>query len=248
MTEATEIIAAARESVSTVFRHILPGILIIMVGAVSKPSLLPEGFDMYNTASLVIVGVIALAIGNVWYVFHRYFALQILDFFAYDRRWKGQPSRTAELQYRVDTGKHVRRFFRALPKNSAMARHIRDRFSSLNLMYIVSEALIIFTFFSDDTSSFRQYSYLTYGIGVVGLVAATCQYSIARTIDEQFADLGSRDSVPPDKTAGRAVLEVEWRECTRGDTLAAAPQGVASPERQDTIEGAQPGDDPAVQE
>ena len=246
MREATDIIAAARESVSTVFRHILPGIIIIMVGGVSKPSLLPTGFNMNNTASLVIVGVIALAIGNVWYVFHRYFALQILDFVAYDRRWKGQPSRAAEVQYRVDTAKHVSRFFRALPKNSAMARHIRDRFSSLNLMYIVSEALIIFTFLSDDTSSFRQYSYLTYGIGVVGLVAATCQYSIVRTIDEQFANLGSQDSVPPNKAAGRAVLEVEWRECTRSDILATAPQAVASPERQDTIEVAQPGDHPGV--
>jgi hypothetical protein len=188
MADVTDTIAIVRESVSTVFRHILPGIVVLLVARCSVPSWFPQCVTD-DTASIIILGAIALAIGNVWYVFHRYFVFQAIDWFAYALKAKGQPSRVAEFAYRVDTAKHVRSFFRGLAKNSAMGRHIRDRLSSLNLMYIVSEALIVFAVLSEDNTFLQEHSRPALVVGILGGVAATCQYLMVRTIDEQFCSL-----------------------------------------------------------
>jgi hypothetical protein len=188
MADVTDTIAIVRESISTVFRHILPGILILMVAQLSVPSRFPR-LVTDDTASIIILGAIALAIGNVWYVFHRYFVFQMIDCFAYTLRLEGRPSRVGRFNYRLDTAKHVRSFFQGFDKNRAMARHIRDRFSSLNLMYIVSEALIAFAYVAEGDTFLGGHSGEAAVMGILGLAAATGQYLMVRTIDEQFCSL-----------------------------------------------------------
>jgi len=187
MSQINDAITSVRESVSMVFRHILPGILIIIVSTLSKPSWSSQ-LRTDNTASIIILGSIAMVIGNAWYVFHRYFVLQVVDLVAYYFNFKGQPSRVGRSNYRSDLAKHVSKYFSSLPKSSAMGKHIRDRFSSFNFMYIVSEVLVFFTIISDDASFLREYYSPILIFGILGLVSATWQYSIVRVIDAEFVN------------------------------------------------------------
>jgi len=106
-----EVVRTVRESVSTVFRHIFPGVLIILLGSFSIPSYFAQ-LETDNTASIIVLGAIAMVIGNVWYVFHRYAILQIVDFIAYASKWKGEPARKDKWNYRGDLGVHVSKFFK----------------------------------------------------------------------------------------------------------------------------------------
>jgi hypothetical protein len=183
MSQVNDAFSAVRESVSTIFRHILPGILIIVVGEISIPSSVPQlSFD--NIPSIIMVFSIAMVIGNVWYVFHRYCILQFVDFLAYYFKCNGQPSRVGKSDYRGDLAQHVSKYFSS--SNSGMGKHIRDRFSSFNFMYIVSEVFIIFTIISEDASFLHKYYWLVIALGFLGLVAATWQYLIVRVIDAKF--------------------------------------------------------------
>jgi hypothetical protein len=198
MTEAKEIVASVRESLSTVFRHILPGVLIIAVSTLSIPYWL-KYIDVTNTIAVIVLAVIAMVIGNVWYVFHRYFILQSVDYLFYIAGAKGQPSRRGKSDYRGDLARHVSKFFDTLPEQSAMGRHIRDRFSSFNFMYIVSEAFIIFALIADDFSFLSEHKIMAVLGGFLGFIAATWQYSIVRLIDEEFAKLNSKKSAKTNK-------------------------------------------------
>jgi len=76
---------------------------------------------------------------------------------------------------------------------SGMSRHIRDRFSSFNYMYIVSEALIIFTLIAEDQTFFQKHSIYTLLIGILAFVSATWQYMIVRSIDAVFTGFATEN-------------------------------------------------------
>ncbi|WKZ38331.1 MAG: hypothetical protein QY332_10355 [Anaerolineales bacterium] len=190
MTEGKDFAGSVRESLSTVFRHILPGVIILAVSSLSIPDWL-KYIDITNTISTIVLAVIALAVGNAWYVFHRYFVLQVVDYLFYLAGAKGQPRKEARSDYRGDLAKHVSKFFLTLPEQIAMGRHIRDRFSSFNFMYVVSEAFIIFAFLADDLTFLGEHKTTAIIGGVLGFLAATWQYSIVRLIDEKFVELNS---------------------------------------------------------
>ena len=192
MTQVNDTFAWLKESVSTVFRHILPGILILMVCTLAKPAWFPP-FDLQDSSSLLILGAIAMVIGNAWYVFHRYCVLQIVDWLAYYGRFQGQPVRGKENQYRVDLAKHVGRYFSSLPKMSPMGKHIRDRFSSFNFMFMISEVFLFFTVIADPATFLYTHRPQAYIFGALGLVSAFWQYLLVRVIDKEFSHVRTRN-------------------------------------------------------
>lgn len=185
MSEIAEAAISVKESVSTVFRHILPGLLIISISTLSVPGLLLD-FDLSNTGTLIILGALAMVIGNVWYVFHRYTLLQFVDFVAYYFRWPGKPRRIEKCDFRRDIGRHVSSFFGAIKLQPSMGKHIRDRFSSFNFMYIFSEALFLFTLFAKNDAPLAAIRSYCYVVSAFAFIAATWQYSIVRCIDGEF--------------------------------------------------------------
>ncbi len=178
-------LTTVKESVSTVFRHILPGIFIIAVGMISWPSWF-ENLDLTETNTVILLGAVAMAIGNVWHVFHRYFILQVLDFIAYYFRFKGQPIRKEKTDYRSDLAKHVSNFF-STTKSISFGKHIRDRFSSFNFMFMVSEILLFFWATAEDNSILSKYRLFVLINGIVGFLAAFWQYLIVRSIDAEHS-------------------------------------------------------------
>ena len=187
MSQVNDTFAWLKESVSTVFRHILPGILILVVCSLSKPSWFPP-FDLKDSSSILILAAIAMVIGNAWYVFHRYFALQFLDFLAYFFQFEGRPIRGKRFQYRKDLARHVVRYFRSLPKMGPMGKHIRDRFSSFNFMFIVSEVFLIFSLISDPATFLYTHRPQAILLSSLGLASAFWQYLLVRVIDEEFSN------------------------------------------------------------
>lgn len=187
MSDLPDSIRSVNESVSTVFRHILPGILIITMSSLSIPSWL-TGFNLTNSSTLFILAALAMVIGNAWYVFHRYCFLQVIDFIAYYFKWPGKPVRTGKSNFREDIGKHVSRFFADFDTKRDMGKHIRDRFSSFNYMFIASEALFVLTLCSQQGSYLAKWRWFSLPIACVGFVAALWQYMIVRCIDAEFVD------------------------------------------------------------
>src|SRR5256885_4289739 len=72
-----DIVKQITEGLSGIFRHMLPGLAILGVAAVSHPSWFPPWSTLNEGWHIAILGTIALTVGNVWYVAHRYTVHQL---------------------------------------------------------------------------------------------------------------------------------------------------------------------------
>ena len=73
-------------------------------------------------------------------------------------------------------------------------------------MYIVSEALLVFTFLAEDNILFKTHQWQTFLIGCLAFAAATWQYAIVRFIDAEFRNYASK--LIPEKVAEKAVVTI----------------------------------------
>ena len=70
MADISDAIKSTFNVLGEIYRHLLPGILIIGVAAISLPSWFDK-LDIVKGEWFVILGIIALISGNVWFDFHR---------------------------------------------------------------------------------------------------------------------------------------------------------------------------------
>jgi hypothetical protein len=73
-----DVIKQVSDALGRIFRYILPGACILIAARLSHPSWFAS-VDYSQSWQLLLLTVIALCAGNVWYVFHRYTLHQLLD-------------------------------------------------------------------------------------------------------------------------------------------------------------------------
>jgi hypothetical protein len=84
-------------NLGAVFRHLLPGILIIGAANVAHPSWFC-GVDVSSWQHILVIAVVALALGNIWFAINRYGVHQLVDYFMYVFKWKG-PARGGTVEF-----------------------------------------------------------------------------------------------------------------------------------------------------
>src|SRR5260370_32067837 len=86
-------------NLGAIFRHILPGIVIMGTAYVAHPAWFPPPWstwivDLGSWQHLLVSSVVGLVVGNTWFAINRYVVHQLADYVLYVFKCKG-PARIA---------------------------------------------------------------------------------------------------------------------------------------------------------
>jgi hypothetical protein len=77
-----EAIKQISDVLERIFRHLLPGVCLVIAAQLSHPSWFC-GVDFRQSEQLLLLAIIAVSAGNIWYIFHRYSVHQLIDWAMY---------------------------------------------------------------------------------------------------------------------------------------------------------------------
>ncbi|MBZ5593947.1 MAG: hypothetical protein LAP39_17035 [Acidobacteriia bacterium] len=170
------------DNLGTLFRHLLPGALIIGFAAVTHPlwfaglGLKPEW------PHLAITGVIAVAVGNACYAVNRYGVYQVVDYFCWRAGSEG-PAKRGKAVYLDDLTDYVQEALVAKDVPSRARQHVAFRASAVLLIYTMSELSLLAAFWREPTATISAYApQFVIGSVLLGLIGVW-QNVITRRID-----------------------------------------------------------------
>jgi len=171
----TELLGAILGQVGEMFRHLLPGVLVVGAAAAAHPKWF-ETVNWSNPWHLVALAAIAVTAGNTWYVFHRYISDQGLDRVWYmlrrdntlsDGGWRRRLFRKATLGYLRWISRFVQEGHAVMNHRPEMKRYVRLWASSVILLFIFSEVTILFARWNDNPSFFHTHPSCLLGVGIM---------------------------------------------------------------------------------
>jgi len=171
------------ENLGALFRHLLPGALIIGAARITHPSWF-LCFDSSSWSFLTVVGVIAIAVGNAWFSVNRYVIHQFIDFICWHLKLQG-PAKGDQDGYFDHLAKYVREPLLSQNVPERARQHVAFRASSVLLTYTLSELSLLAAVWSEGcapTSGFRRRILLIVAFVVLG-IAGIWQNIITRRID-----------------------------------------------------------------
>jgi hypothetical protein len=77
-----EVVDSVRAELGAFFRHLFPGVIILGAAYLRHPDWFSEFFPRPEWAQILVVGLIALALGNLAYVINRYGVLHVFELVA----------------------------------------------------------------------------------------------------------------------------------------------------------------------
>ena len=171
-----DILKSISNEFSRVFRHILPGFIVLGSMFYSHPSWFVS-LDINKWTNIIILLVVALIIGNIWYVIHRYTIHNLLDWIMYcvlNRKLTG---------YIKWLSSHIIKSFSLPDDKKELQKHIHFRSAQVIFVFITAEALIIFGKWYEPNSPFQNNNKKIFIIGCVLLIAAIIQFIISYFLD-----------------------------------------------------------------
>ncbi len=168
------------DELSPIFRHMLPGLAILGAAVVSHPSWFPPWSTLADGWHVAILGAIALTVGNVWYVVHRYVLHQFVDYVLF--AWEGSDWKFKS--YETWLGNHIDQNFHIANEEAPLRNHVHFRSAQLIFLFIIAEGIIIFSIKPDAGTYFDRHRYLPLGAGIVLFLWCTfVQYPLAHSVD-----------------------------------------------------------------
>jgi hypothetical protein len=190
-----ETIKDIADQLSRIFRHMLPGLVVVGGAAAAHPSWFGR-MQLSNPWHIATLGAITVAAGNVWYVFHRYTIYQLIDWFLYmirERRLRGY------LDWLSNFLDNSFSFAASKPK---IHEHLHFRSSQIILMFIVGEVMVLFSIRPECHSFFADNKPWPCLVGVAMFIPSIWQYVISNTLDFNAV---TRWSTEKTRTAGDAT-------------------------------------------
>ncbi len=181
MSEPSQTIRAIGDQLSRVFRHLLPGIVIVGGAAAAHPSWFLK-IDPSEPWHLLVLSAITVGVGNCWYVLHRYSLHQLLDFVLYSVR---SDKRLGYIEWLAD---FLHKSFLFKAKEPEFWKHIHFRSSQVILMFIIAEVMLVFALSNEPGSFLAQNVCGALTMGSVVFVAACFQYWISNTLDTKAVE------------------------------------------------------------
>ena len=184
--ERQGIVKQIGDELSRVFRHLLPGVLILACARVAHPRWFPE-LQFEKPWQLAFFGVVALMVGNTWYVIHRYTVHELLNWIARGLRgdgWKGYPGWLAEHTY----------YGNIVPQEADRVReHLWLRSAQVIYLMIVGEVLMFFALQPAAGTVADRYSGWLLSGGIALVVLALPQYYLTARLDADAVNRWKKD-------------------------------------------------------
>lgn len=187
---SADLVQSISDNLGAFFRHLFPGILIMGAAYVAHPCWF-SGIDTHSWQHILIVAVVALASGNLWFAINRYLIHQIVDYVMYSAKSEG-PARTASPpHYLDDVAKYAADSVSSSIPSRAL-QHVAFRTSSILLLYTVAEIGFLFTIWHDPDTLFAQHTCLTAIGSLLIFAGAIWQNAIARRVDYYVIDFAKK--------------------------------------------------------
>jgi hypothetical protein len=167
------------DQLARIFRHIIPGILIVGAARIAHPDWF-SNLSVDSWPPLLMLAAIAIAVGNVWYVFHRYALHQLIDWVLFFLR-PGSSSYSNFLQQSIEN------HFKADNEETELRDHIRLWSSQIILMLISAEVLLLFSLWNNESKILDKHGEAFVLVSVVMFVFGFWQYYLCNTIDRETA-------------------------------------------------------------
>lgn len=169
------------EHLSRIFRHMLPGIMVVAATHLARPSLFTK-LDLSQGWHVAVLASTTLAVGNIAYVLHRYTIHQLIDFCLF--LWRRWVSKTEDQKkYRDFLFKVIVASFNAKTLRPDIWEHLHLRSSQLIFMFIFSEVMFGLTLWAEPNTIFISYA-CAIQIGSIAIFLATLiQYALGDFLD-----------------------------------------------------------------
>lgn len=185
MADIGDLVKSVGDTLGTIFRHLLPGALALYAFAVAKPTWFSKVI-ITESQWLIILGILALVIGNAWFIIHRYCIQQVIDMAFWALKAKGGPQRGTP--YHESVADHVWKFFSTENIPDELRRHIRFRTSSVVLMYIVAEVAITVGLIAEKQSPISTMEWWILASGILLFIFSIWQNYLTRRIEGRLAE------------------------------------------------------------
>jgi hypothetical protein len=166
-----------------VFRHMLPGIIILLAARLSHPAWFLNRVSYGNSSHLLALGVIAFAAGNVAYVFHRYSFHQLLDFIFWWCSKKDDKEPYYDWLYR-----HIDESHRFKKNNRDLFDYVNFRSAQIIFMLITCEIALAFCVCVECGSVFHRFRWCIIGAAIGFWCAGAMQQFLGYEMDAKFVE------------------------------------------------------------
>jgi hypothetical protein len=188
MANSGEVINAISNNVEKIFRHMLPGIWVLLAAYWSHRHWF-ACMDFASGGYLTLLAAIALAVGNAWYVAHRYSLHQFIDWTSYRRVVRKSVTGQHQYEHYADwLSAHLVRSFRVGEKLPAVSNHIHTRSSQIIFLFMTCEIALVFAFGAETCSPFERHARCIRFVSALGMLVAVCQQHFAFKIDVNIAN------------------------------------------------------------
>jgi hypothetical protein len=186
-TEGRGVIADVFENLAGIFRHMLPGVLVVGAAKLAHPNWFAR-VDFMSWQHLTVLAVITVAVGNTWFALNRYGLHQAVDYLLYFRGW-GKPAKApGSGGYFDELGKYVYKS-RHVPQTSARAQQlVAFRSSTVLLILTLGELSIVFGWWHSANSPFEGHGLLMIVAGLAVFAIGLWQMVITRFIDNYIVN------------------------------------------------------------
>ena len=179
---STGVVSEIRENLAGVFRHILPGVIVMGAAFAAHPSWFVV-CDAWSWQHLTVMAVVALAAGNAWFALNRYGVQQVVDYVAY--LFHSPPTATPQFgNYLTTVADHVTKSVTATRTPDRARTHVAFRASSVFLLYTVAEVGLLFSVKPEADTVFARNACPIRLVSGVVLAMALWQSVITRRIDD----------------------------------------------------------------
>jgi hypothetical protein len=185
------LVQSISDNLGAFFRHLFPGIVIVGAAYVAHPCWF-SGIDTHLWQHILIIAVVALTSGNLWFAINRYGIHQFVDYLMYLARSKGPAATESRLHYLDDVGKYAADSLCISSIPLRARQHVAFRASSILLLYTVGEIGFLVAFWHEPDTLFAQHPCWTAIGSLLIFAAAIWQNIIARRVDYYVIDFGRK--------------------------------------------------------
>jgi hypothetical protein len=182
----TDLVDSISANLGGFLRHLLPGVVVVGAAYVAYPSRF-QWLDANSWQHVVVISIVVLTIGNVWFVATRYIVHQLVDYGMYLLCIGGPRPSESWFRFHSDLAHYVRRsLFAKIP---GLARqHIIFRSSSVLLLYVAAEVLLVCRWCHESDTIFARHPCATVGAAILIFAGGVWQHAITRHIDSSMVE------------------------------------------------------------
>jgi hypothetical protein len=150
---STGLLTEVAQHLGAIFRHMLPGILVLAGASVAYPDWF-RGLNLDSWRHLVVLASISIAVGNTWFALNRYGLDQLVDYFLYLFKSDGPARGIDKFSYLNDLGQYTYRSLHSADSSFRARQHVAFRASTVLLAWTLGELLVVFAFCHASDSLF----------------------------------------------------------------------------------------------